>query len=475
MSVEDLASRLDKVLDLSARATDIPERQRTLRQTMDWSYAQLPPSAADVFPQLGVFAGSFSLHAAEAIVACEQGVDILDVLSVLGDHSLLRPDLDTDGTRFSMLEIVAEYARTRLDPATRDALSERHARYYRGVAAEAFTGLRGASQHAMIARLDRDVGDIAAALDWLLSSGQLVEVADMCWSLWLYYWLRNSVTEGRRWTRGALDTNGSLPRLQRGRLLAADAFLAAWRRDYAMANDELTEALEIAGTERDDDLQLLTSIMLIIVHGGLGDEARARQMAERARQLARSHNDRWSEAVALSGLSWLNAAVGRFDEEVPTFEAMVEAAHDAHDPLWTSLAEDNMAELLIWQGRHTEAAVRVIESIRQLAALRMAYAGVGSLNTAAWLLSRVGDWQGAVQVQTAADSIMERMNAGLWPLWLPRRNQLLDEARQQLSPTDFEAAVTSGEPWSFEEAAAQCISLLTAVAGDACRVAPGAG
>lgn len=465
MSVEELAARLDKVLDLSARSPDIPERQRTLRQTMDWSCSQLPAVAAAVFAQLGVFAGAFSLRAAEAVVVVDGATDLLEILSVLVDHSLLRPQLDTGGTRFSMLEIVREYARSRLDAATDEAVCARHARYYCDVASAASTGLRGTSQHDMITQLDLDADDIAAAFDWLLGHGRRADVADMCWSLWLYYWLRNSVTEGRRWTRGGLSADGPLPPLQRGRLLSADAFLAAWRRDYPLARDELTEALAIAEAAGDDELQLLARIMLIIVHGGLGDEREAQQMAAAALRLARDRHDRWSEAVALVGLCWLNAAVGRLDGEEATFDEMSAAANESQDPLWIGLAADNRAELLIWQGRHSEAAAHIVQSLQVLARLRMAYAGVGTLNTAAWLLSRVDNWDGALRVQSAADAIMERMNAGLWPLWVPRRDRVLDDARARLGTNDYQAAVAAGEEWSFERAAGETIALLTPLAG----------
>ncbi|HWS44337.1 MAG TPA: DUF4062 domain-containing protein [Acidimicrobiia bacterium] len=472
MSIDELANRLDEVLDLTARSPDIPERQRTLRQTMDWSYSQLPRAAAAAFTQLGVFAGPFPLQAAEAVVEFDEHVDVLDLLAVLVDHSLLRPDVDAGGARFSMLAIVREYALAKLDSATYDTVAARHAKYYRDIVQTAFAGLRGVGQRAVIAQLDADADDIDATLDWLLAHGHRVDVANMCWSLWLYYWLRSSVTEGRRWTRGALDAEGPLPTLQRGRLLAADAFLATWRHDYTVADQELSEARAISEHEGDADLRILTSFMSTMVFGALGNENSARLTAADAIRLARDHADRWSEAVSLSALCRLNAAVGRFAGEETLFAEMLAAANDTGDALWVALARDNMAELLIWQGRLTEAASQIIQSLATLADLRMAYAGVGTLNSAAFLLTLADDWPDAARVQAAADAIIENMGAGLWPLWVPRHDQLLQDAQHRLGETDYERERSAGGELDFEQATAKAIELLMPLTDQARSTSP---
>lgn len=464
LSIDELADRLDKVLDLSARSPDVPERQRTLRQTMDWSYSQLPAGAAEVFARLGVFVGSFSLPAAQAVCDVDGDTNVLDALAVLVDHSLLRPQVDAGVTRFSMLEIVREYARSRLQPAVYEDACRRHAGHYREVAVAAFTGLRGTGQRAVLEQLDLDAEDIAAALDWLLAHEGHVAVADMCWSTWMYFWLRNSVTEGRRWTRGALVAGSQLPQIHRARLLAADGFLSAWRRDFTLAGSELLDALRIADREGDDDLRLLTSIMLVVVVAGLGDEARARSFASDALRLARERRDRWAEGMCLSGLCWLNAAVGRFDGERETFDEMFAAAHAIQDPMMMALALDNMAEFRQWEGRSSEAAALLVESLRMLVDLRMAYAGVGSLHSTAWLLFLNDDPAAAVRVQSSADAVLRSMDAGLWPPLIPRRDQLLTDAQQLLDHADYERARTTGQGWTFERAAAEAIAELSALA-----------
>ena len=125
-----------------------------------------------------------------------------------------------------------------------------------------------------------------------------------------------------------------------------------------------------------------------------------------------------------------------------------------------AVRRDNMAELLMWQGRKSEAACMVVQSLTALVDLRMTYAGVGSLNTAAWLLTLFDDWFDAVRVQSAADAVMENMNAGMWPMWLPPRERLLKDARERLGDADFERARAAGCEWVFEQAVAETIAVL---------------
>jgi predicted ATPase len=183
LSLRELAMRLDNVLDLPARGSDLPQRQRTLRLTMDWSYDQLPQHAHPAFARLGVFAGAFTLAAAEEVCEVEE-TDLLELIGVLVDHSLLRPHLDSGEARFSMLEMVRDYACSRLEPDAEQRARHRHARYYRAVALAAADQLRQEDQKAGFERLSPDLPDIGVALEWLVSRGRRAEAAEINRALW---------------------------------------------------------------------------------------------------------------------------------------------------------------------------------------------------------------------------------------------------------------------------------------------------
>jgi len=453
LSIDELTARLDTVLDLSAPAPDAPARQRTLRQTMDWSLQQLPPTARSLFARLGVFAGSFPLSAVEAV--CEVGdADLLDELATLVNHSLLRPQMDTGAVRFSMLELTRQYALSRLSTSEAERTSERHAQYFRLYASAKFEELRGTNQLEELERLGLDVPDLGAAVNWLLAHDRRSEAADICWSMWSFHWLRGTLSEGRRWIRETLAAEGLLMPVPRARLLAADAYLASWQRDFDAVGTESLEALELAQAADDDEVLTLVHLLLLHVFGSTGDESRARESAAEAIRLARACDDRWAEAFALTVLCLLEAAGGHFEGNDEAFEQALSLARETQDWLVPALALIALAELRLWQGRTPEGAALLSQSLALFVEIRVAMIGTSCLHSTAVLLGRVGDWATAVRLQASADAILDDMHATLLPAWIPRRNRLLAGAREHLGVRTYEEASAEGRTWSFDDAAA---------------------
>src|SRR5436190_5332416 len=150
MTTAQILARLERSLDLiGGGPSDVPERQRTLRATMEWSYDLLEGREKTLFRRLGVFAGSFDLEAAEA-----GGGGDLETLASLVDKSLLR--LSDEG-RFAMLHVVREFCRDRLDAAGEtDAASRAHAAHYLELVRQVEPDLRTARHLARVNRLDAD-------------------------------------------------------------------------------------------------------------------------------------------------------------------------------------------------------------------------------------------------------------------------------------------------------------------------------
>ena len=216
-----MLGRLDRVLPLLVTAArDVPERQRTIQATVEWSIDLLGADARALFDRLGVFSGDFSLEAVEAVTAGEPwAADLLGTLLELVDGSLLRQHDEHALPLFSMLVPVREIATARfeLDPDAA-AVRREHADYYVRLAAETELRLRGATQSAALDRLEAERDDLRAGCRHLIAVGEVDVVADVVWRLFLYWWIRSLLPEVKAWMEAVLDSGQQLsPARQRDR------------------------------------------------------------------------------------------------------------------------------------------------------------------------------------------------------------------------------------------------------------------
>ena len=177
-----LLARLDDRMGLlTGGARDLPERQRTLRNTLDWSFDLLSAREQALFARLGVFAGTFDLPAAEAVGAAAaapadpgRAGHVMDTLGSLVDSSLVQPQARDGEPRFGLLETIREYALERLrDGADWREAHDRHAAYFRALAEPAPAELQGPGQLAWLDRLEAEHGNLGAAMSWLVAQDQV--------------------------------------------------------------------------------------------------------------------------------------------------------------------------------------------------------------------------------------------------------------------------------------------------------------
>ncbi|HEY2125561.1 MAG TPA: DUF4062 domain-containing protein, partial [Streptosporangiaceae bacterium] len=218
-----LARLSDRVDVLSGGAPDLPERQRTLKNTLDWSFSLLSADEQALFARLGVFAGSFSLPAAEAV--CHAARHVMDTLGSLVDSSLVRMETRDDEPRFRLLETVREYALERLrDSADWADAHDRHAAYFLARARPAEAELSGPEQLAWVDRLEARHDNLRAALSWLVDTGQLDRAVQLIWATWQFWWLRGHIGELTPYLEKILANGDDLAPHQRGRTMGAAGF-----------------------------------------------------------------------------------------------------------------------------------------------------------------------------------------------------------------------------------------------------------
>ena len=177
LAVEQISERLSASLKvLTGGGRTLTSRQRTLRGSLDWSHALLGEPERKLFARLSVFAGGWTLEAAEAVCSGE-GVDrdeVLDLLGALVGKSLVVARTSADGAmRYRMLEIIRQYAREKLEESGEaDEVRGRHAAFFLALAEEAEPELEGPQQGLWVEQLEGEHDNLRAALSWVSRAGR---------------------------------------------------------------------------------------------------------------------------------------------------------------------------------------------------------------------------------------------------------------------------------------------------------------
>jgi predicted ATPase len=414
-----MLERLDDRLQLlKGGARDAPERQRTIRATIDWSYDLLEPKQQRLFRRLAVFAGGFSLGAAESV--CGAGLDVVDGLASLTENGLVRLGGTAEEPRFTMLETIRAYAAERLvESGGAEDLRRRHAEHFLALAEEAEPHLRGSPEN-WLDRLEDEHDNLRSALDRLDASGESERRLRLAGALWRFWYLRGHLAEGQRRLESALAADEHAT-AARAKALNGAAVMAVNLRDLATAKLRAEEAVPLhrrlgdewgaayagfmLGSARefegahsaarplledsvrvfrdlgDEHSALLVSRGLVTTYEALGDRPRARALSEDNLRRARaSHNER-IEASTLGVLATMALEDGRVAEAASMLKASLRIHDRLRDSLDTAVDLARFAVVLARQGKGLTAA-------RLLASLGAAGNEIGFRRAAVEELSR---------------------------------------------------------------------------------------
>lgn len=327
---ERLADRLNL---LTGGPRDVPARQQTLRNTLDWSYSLLSPDEQALFTRLAVFAGGCPLDAVEAVCASRGELDVLAGIGSLVEQSLVRQV--GEQPRFDMLETVREYAQEQLTArGERDELQERHAAYFLTMAERAEPELLGPNQRHWLDALEREQQNLRAALawSWEARSERGLHLAAALWRFWA---MHDHLTEGRRWLDAMLtvgETNGKEPPALRAKALNGAGNLARRQGDIDSAKALFEESLRMRR-----DLGFKKGVARSLGNLGVlaefqGAYERASELFREALQICRELGDTRGIALSLRSLGGIAERQGAYGRAQELYEESLGLMRELGNP-----------------------------------------------------------------------------------------------------------------------------------------------
>jgi predicted ATPase len=322
-----MLKRLERRLPLlTGGARDLPERQQTLHNAIEWSYLLLGDPPKKLLRRLGVFVGGWTLEAAENVCNLDGdlGVEVLDELEALSDMSLLTHTPGPDGEiRFGMLETVREYALERLEenPAEAERVRQQHAQYFLRLAEAAEPYLTSVKRYAWLPNLVQERDNLRAALTRSKSQADPEDELRFAGALAWYWYFSGYISEGRTLAEHALTRSDPADRSRRGAMVLFTAgCLAAAHADYTTARDRLSECAALFREMGDQRHAGYTLNFLALVIMSLGDPHLAERTFRESIELFRAVPDRWGQALALGNYAEILLMVG----DIPAARAACE-------------------------------------------------------------------------------------------------------------------------------------------------------
>jgi predicted ATPase/DNA-binding XRE family transcriptional regulator len=430
-----LLTRMDEALSRGPR--DLPERQRSISATLDWSHGLLEPDEQALLARLSVFPEGFSLAAAEAV----GGPGTLPALRALLDHSLVARAADVQGTRrFRLLVPVQEYAAGRLEAQGRTAALDGLTGHVLDTARHLEPSLRSVDLPAALDLAEADLASVRVARGHLVEAGRLDDAAELVWALWLSLALRGHAREAASWA----DLSGRpVTDLARARSLVAQAGLAYVVGDIDAVRRRGESALPLARAAGDADL--VTEAAVLAGSGALfgGDLRAAAALLDEA--AASGSAEPWRAAHRLVAEGQVALLAGRLEDAERLLVDAEEHARALGNPFTLATALNVRATLTELQDAHAASARLLVEALELSVAASISWTMAYTLPALAGVAVRLGEpATGARLFAASASYSAEHAVATNFQPTRELADRDLAHARGQLGEDAFRTAWDSG-------------------------------
>jgi predicted ATPase/class 3 adenylate cyclase/Tfp pilus assembly protein PilF len=402
LSPQKMLDRLGNRLKLlTGGARDLPERQRTLRSTIEWSYGLLEEDEKALFIRLSVFAGGRALEAIEAVCDVEGDlpIDVLDGLSSLVDKSLLKQEEGLGGElRFVMLETIHEFAREKLEQSGEaEEIKRQHAEFFVALAEEADPAVEGAQQPVWVERLEEEHDNMRSALSWSLEQDQDSELGlRLAAALGWFWYLRGYLSEGRRWLEETLAKSDRTSKAVRARALYMLTWLAFNLGDFERAVGAGEEGLGLEGVELfrtgsgdSAAADLRRALAMVVVNRG--EFERATELLEESLALSQEAGSVRGAAISHWGLAVRCIMGGDFGRATELLEEALTLSRESGDPWVISGILTHLGETFLLQGDLERATAANEEAVAMLREQKHSAFLADALDNRGWVALLRGD------------------------------------------------------------------------------------
>jgi non-specific serine/threonine protein kinase len=521
LTTQQIAARLDRLFRLLTRGdeTDLP-RHQTLRATVDWSYQLLKEKDRILLRRLSVFAGGFSLTAAEAVCAGE-GLDeaeILDALSNLVDQSLVLVSEREphEEARYRMLEMIRQYGEERLmEAGETEWARERILTFFLRLAEEAEPNLRSTGVVLWLRRLDAELDNMRESLTWSLTTQNAEAGLRLAAALWLFWEIRGFFSEGRGWLERSIAIGGSAPSWARAKAFSGLGTIAWDQGDFSQSRVYHQEALDlyrqvgdpsgrafalncigaqfIRQGEHEQAARLLNEAqdvyqelgdargMAAVLNnfgwlvGDQGDIERAIKILEQGLTFARQAGDKRSLAIIVMNLGELAYDQGEYKQAVAYCEEALSLLQELGEKLFLTYIQRILGDIAQGQGDLSRAATFFRESLIQCRQMGDKYGLIESLAGLARIIHMGGNLEATVKLLGAVHALRTLQRVPMPPSERGAYDHQLGELRAGMGETAFTQAWAAGQAMTLEKAIDLAASLPISSARTATRPEPAIG
>ncbi|TMF34382.1 MAG: adenylate/guanylate cyclase domain-containing protein [Chloroflexi bacterium] len=466
LGAEAILGRLgSRLAFLGGGARDLPARQQTLRQAIDWSYGLLTPPEQAFARRLGVFVGGWTVEAADSIgEPAELGLDAFEALAALVDQSLVRrEEVEHGEPRFLMLETIREFSLERLDAAGETAdLRRRHARHFVELAEQAEPDLTRDPE--AINRVGHDHDNYRAVLSWAIETEEAELGLRLGFALWRFWHQRAYLNEGRQWFERLLAVPGAEVRTAaRARGVTGAAGIAYWRNDYAAAEAWYAEAESIY-RELGDRVGLADALYNAGTVAAIrGDMPAVFEKLGEGAAIGRELGDDAIVERFMVADGYMAFMTDDLERARSLLEQGLELTERRGDRMAIATGNHTVAQVARLQGRLDDAANHYLRSLTGLHELGDVASLTEPLQGLAAVAVATGRAELGVRLLGANAAIRERVGGGPPPEWL-RLGDPLADARAMLDEATYARAWERGLAMTADEAVADAMAMTPAEA-----------